>query len=193
MNRATQEKVVVRRNMRTPWGSAQTAEIVAPGIGAVSTAGHGGIKLSRERNALVPDYMRQDGGWYEEDCDWALAVLVFPDEFSQWAGDSRDVESAHSTAKNWRPDKYERFTGRKLKSSEWAARRRKLFFELNAERWIVFSAVLDDERPDMVKCWASIGGIRTGKERRFLIPSAEYDTRSFYGFAIEDPAAYEEL
>lgn len=49
----------------SPWGAIQDKRELAPGIWQVSTAGHGGIKLSRERNAAVPAYMRAEGGWYE--------------------------------------------------------------------------------------------------------------------------------
>ncbi len=49
----------------SPWGVIQDKRELAPGIWQVSTASHGGIKLSRERNAAMPDYMRNEGGWYE--------------------------------------------------------------------------------------------------------------------------------
>lgn len=68
---------VVRVGMRTPWGTAQTAEIIATGIGVVSTASHGGIKLSPARNAAVPKPLRREGGWYEEDCDALIPLYVF--------------------------------------------------------------------------------------------------------------------
>ena len=60
---------LVRRGMRTPWGVATSATVLAPGVGYVVTPGHGGYKLDRRLNASVPPYMRQPGGWYEYDCD----------------------------------------------------------------------------------------------------------------------------
>ena len=56
---------LVYENMRTPWGAAQTVKVLIDGIGQVHTAGHGGFKLSHERNLKVPLYMRQTSGWYE--------------------------------------------------------------------------------------------------------------------------------
>lgn len=70
----------------TPWGQAQHATQIAPGIVQYSTAGHGGINLSIDRLAAMPAGLRQIApfagpGWYEEDCDWALVALAFPDCF----------------------------------------------------------------------------------------------------------------
>lgn len=70
----------------TPWGPSQSEKQIAPGLCWFSTAGHGGISLSAERwqdfkralpkfNGYAPD------GWLEEDCDWAAAAIVWPDDF----------------------------------------------------------------------------------------------------------------
>ena len=53
--------------------------MLAPGAWTLSTAGHGGIKLNRKRNALVPADARAKGGWYEEDCEWAIPAYVHQD------------------------------------------------------------------------------------------------------------------
>lgn len=72
----------------SPWGSVQHAEEIAPGWWAVETAGHGGYLLSAERNATVPANARHatfcgqgKSGVYEEDCDWAIAVALFSEEW----------------------------------------------------------------------------------------------------------------
>ena len=44
--------------MHTPWGWAQDIEELAEGVWRVSTAGHGGLKLSRERWYSLPDVVR---------------------------------------------------------------------------------------------------------------------------------------
>ena len=44
--------------MHTPWGYPQDIEELAEGIWRVSTAGHGGLKLSRERWEELPDVVR---------------------------------------------------------------------------------------------------------------------------------------
>ena len=72
----------------SPWGAIDHVEHVAPGIVFVSTASHGGYYLTADHNVKVPltwrgaSFNRQGiKGWYEEDCDWALVALTFPDLF----------------------------------------------------------------------------------------------------------------
>jgi hypothetical protein len=107
----------------TPWGAAQTADTIAEGITHVTTASHGGIHLSPDRNALVPDYMKRDGdfatqrraGWYEEDCDWCIPVIVFEVLFTvYWLKREPDLEEraremlqqAQDTFRAWHKDAY---------------------------------------------------------------------------------------
>ena len=70
----------------TPWGDIHDQREHAPGIVNVSTAGHGGFWLSAERlaefRAVFPDFDPYAGEpWFEEDEDWAVVVLAFPDMF----------------------------------------------------------------------------------------------------------------
>ncbi len=72
----------------SPWGKAETTHDVAPGIIFISTASHGGYWLSDDRLAAIPNNWRlarihpsSDSPWFEEDCDWALVALTFPDLF----------------------------------------------------------------------------------------------------------------
>jgi hypothetical protein len=70
----------------SPWGQVQHDNHIADGIVFVSTAGHGGFHLSPERHAAVrakfPAFSTFAGGpWYEEDCDVAVVVAAFPEEF----------------------------------------------------------------------------------------------------------------
>ena len=78
----------MRINDPTPWGPAETVATIADGIYFVSTPSHGGFYLKPELNALVPSDWRAASfngraqqGWYEEDCDWCMVVLTFPDHF----------------------------------------------------------------------------------------------------------------
>jgi Domain of unknown function (DUF7007) len=78
--------------MQTPWGELQGTETIAPDLEFVSTAGHGGIKVSMPRNHQIPNWLKnrthnQLGryGWYEEDCDWCIPVIIFARESAQWA------------------------------------------------------------------------------------------------------------
>lgn len=69
----------------TPWGRAETRRTVAPGIICVTTSSHGGYWLSPDRVAqfqrAFPEFKPFAGyPWLEEDCDAALAGLLWPDE-----------------------------------------------------------------------------------------------------------------
>lgn len=127
---------------RSPWGPVQSSEKIAPGIWMVHTAGHGGIKLSAERNRIMPDYMRSPGGWYEEDSHWSLAALVFPDEFKAKVNSNGRSwhDYALDTARNTYPDIYERFMEVTLQPGESINRDRENFLRENNDRFIVASA-----------------------------------------------------
>jgi hypothetical protein len=84
-----------------PWGSVQDVYVIADGIEFISTASHGGFRLSDERVAQLPSCMRENGSPYhdggakfwEEDCEAAFVVLAFPAFF-----ESRQLENAKNTA-----------------------------------------------------------------------------------------------
>lgn len=72
--------------MKSPWGAIETMTEIAPGIVQVTTPSHGGIHVSPERLAKMPEELRATpysaGGWFEEDCDWALVAVCFPEAFA---------------------------------------------------------------------------------------------------------------
>jgi hypothetical protein len=89
--------------MRTPWGRAQDTQEIAPGVLLVSTAGHGGFKLDRARNAKVPAPCRRRGGFYEEDCEAHIVLAVHQDvQRACLISPSRTAESLAY----WLPDAY---------------------------------------------------------------------------------------
>ena len=72
--------------MNTPWGQSNDQKEYAPGIVFYGTPSHGGFHLGRTRQATVkrifPTFSPYAGGpWYEEDEDWRLVVVVFPEYF----------------------------------------------------------------------------------------------------------------
>lgn len=99
--------------MRTPWGIADSAERIADGITFYTTPSHGGVGLSAARQRDMPDALRVEGGWYEEDCDYALVVVAFPDEFPAGASD----RAAESVA-NWQPERFEKHFGATLRPED---------------------------------------------------------------------------
>ncbi len=89
-------------NSPTPWGPAQHTGVLADGIICVETASHGGIWLSQARLEQVPDGIAPLNGrsWYEEDCEWALAFVLFDDVKDR----ERHLGTAIQTLATWNPD-----------------------------------------------------------------------------------------
>lgn len=96
----------------TPWGMSDHVTRYARGINFYDTPSHGGYKVSAKLNASMPEPLRNADGWYEEDCEWCKVVLAFPQyfPFKDWA--------AEKTLRNWFPDKWEAFYGKKLQPGE---------------------------------------------------------------------------
>jgi len=72
-----------RRAMQSnasPWGPIEEAEELAPGVRRITTAGHGGLLLSADRNQRMPAHLRYPDAGYEEDGEFHLVALGFPDE-----------------------------------------------------------------------------------------------------------------
>lgn len=64
----------------SPWGPVQTVLPLGPDAVVVTTASHGGIWVSADGLARIPEPLRRTacsaGGWFEEDCDWAIPYLA---------------------------------------------------------------------------------------------------------------------
>lgn len=69
--------------MKTPWGYSDFETVIVDGVVLYETPSHGGIRLSKERQAKLPKDARKHNGWYEEDCDAAIPLLVFFEEVKQ--------------------------------------------------------------------------------------------------------------
>jgi hypothetical protein len=171
-----------RINCSTPWGPSQGATIYAEGIIAHTTAGHGGFKLSPERNAMVHSSLRADDGWYEEDVCWAGVAITFPDLFSSY-----ERRCAERTLKESFPDAWEVISGTVLQPGESHEKDRRAFETDHAGDWIVTSAITSSHSVGFVEVVATRGGRRDGSasERRFLVPSDEYDIGRF-GFVVDE-------
>lgn len=165
----------------TPWGISQGATVYAEGICAHSTAGHGGFKLSADRNRKVAPMLRAAGGWYEEDECWAIVAFTFPHLFT--ALERRHAERAIKDS--W-PDAWESISGSVLAPGESRTKDQRAFEAEHAADWIVISAITSDQEKSFVECIATQGGRRASgtEERRFLVPSAEYAIGRF-GFVID--------
>ncbi|MBB3933699.1 hypothetical protein GGR25_004777 [Kaistia hirudinis] len=165
----------------TPWGPSQGAIVYAEGVECHSTAGHGGFKLSAERNRKVDPVLRVAGGFYEEDEAWAIVAITFPHLFTSF-----ERRCAERTMKDSWPDAWETIFGTILTPGESREKDRRAFEAAHAEDWVVISAITSEQQPGFVECVAAPGGYRGSgtEERRFLVPSDDY-TLGRFGFVID--------
>jgi len=175
----------------SPWGAIQDKRELAPGIWTVSTASHGGIKLSRERNAGMPDYMRNEGGWYEEDCEWAKAAVVYPIGFQrvikiEGKPDRTEFEIAMDTLRNWHPDQYEQFTGIMLERGQSTVRDDRIFKAENETNFVV-SAAWGDWAHWVPEGQVGVVARRDSDkaEKWFLVEGSLYQKRRGFFFVID--------
>jgi hypothetical protein len=187
--------------MYTPWGPSQETYPVIAGMVFVSTASHGGVKLDAARNRQMPEYLRRPGGWYEEDCEWCLPVIVFEAEILAGSNESfikAIQEGAHRrTMANWFPDEYERHFGVTLAPGESCKKDEAAFYAEHAGDYLVVSAYGDWKEgvpAGYVGVCARIGGHGNphGREKYFLVPAAEYDHKWKVSFVV-DPARHREV
>lgn len=95
----------------SPWGQPDRCVKLADGIWDISTPSHGGFYVSPERLATMPENwlnLSFNGqgrkGWFEEDVDWSMVALAFPDEWKAYHGEERGtelLEAAKNTFNYW--------------------------------------------------------------------------------------------
>jgi hypothetical protein len=159
-------------------------------------------------NARVPEYMRANDGWYEEDCDWSIPFCVFEEQIKS---DCRDDYTKSNlpkgyhwkTLKDWHPEAYERFTGKKLQSGESYMRDEEMWREAHKDDLQVVAAFggWHANVPEgMVGVMACVGGRDerggySGPLRQFLVTEAEYKTRldNPCGTFVVDPSRHQEF
>ena len=171
---------------RSPWGTIDHVTVHAPGIASVSTPRHGGFKLDRSHNAKVPAACRRKGGWYEEDCEYAISVLVFPEAF-----EDRIVEGARASLKNWYPEAYTAITGEPVALEDSYELRRRAFKARNADKHVVVSA--SGSGPGvpagMVGVTATLGGERGqaawDAQIHRLVTAEAYAKRGQFGYVLD--------
>lgn len=189
--------------MFTPWGKADSQSVIAPGIVEVTTASHGGIHLEAHLNSQVHAAWRDKLGWYEEDCEWAIVAVTFPEHFQgktvqsgRHAGKTY-VEYAHGVLKRGFPDGYSAVFGVVVTAAESNIIAEREFKAAHADRWLSTSAwgYRNDRNGRLrvpagwVGVCASLGGSRAHgvQERWYLVPEAEYAARNTLGGVVIDP------
>lgn len=87
------------------WGQPDEVREIIPGVIWITSPSHGGIVLSNERNAAMPDYMRRSDAVYEEDCNWPLPIYAFDcaAEFAETLNQKpeRVIKDAIRTMERW--------------------------------------------------------------------------------------------
>lgn len=181
--------VEISEGSRTPWGGVQHYSPIAPGIVQVGTAGHGGIKLSAERNKEIPTALRNRNGWYEEDCEASIVTMTYAEEFSAerrtWSHLPADHVDPYAdpefmkadserVVKDYFPDQYEKATGRELEPGESRARDEANWEKANEIHFVVRSAIRDEKNPGKVRVTARQAA--TGTDRTYLIDADEYSS-----------------
>lgn len=166
---------------RSPWGKVQIEHKICEGITSITTGGHGGLKLNREFNAKIPLIFRRKGGWYEEDCEWAIVALLFPEFFPNQA------EHALTIVKNTWPNEYMNWSGKTVTLEESYELRRQHFHAVNASNFVVRTAWGDwhsNVPTGMVGVYARKADPK--EEGYFLVPVDEYgDADKPFGFVID--------
>ena len=166
----------------SPWGKIDQSKVVAEGITQVSTAGHGGFKLDRKRNSLIPVIFRKEGGWYEEDCEWAIVALFFPNAFSE---DSRHI--AVKTVKDFYPDQFEKHFEVYIPTGDSYEKDTRQFAQQCYEKFVVTSAWGDwhhNVPKGMVGVYARKDS--TNERKYFLVTASEYADRNHFGFVVNE-------
>ncbi|MBY5700424.1 DUF7007 domain-containing protein [Rhizobium leguminosarum] len=178
-------RLTVRMSCSTPRGPSQGATVYTDGIVSHTTAGHGGFRLSNERNVKIHPMLRCAGGWYEEDAAWAAVALAYPNLFT-----ALERKCADRTVRDSWPEAWEVIFDRPVAPGNSHEKDRSAFEREHASHWIVISALRSDQHAGMTEVIATIGGVRAtdAEERRYLVPSDEYAVGRF-GFVI-DPARH---
>lgn len=97
------------RGSSSPWGPIQTVEPLGPDVVSVTTASHGGLRVSLTALARLPQAIREtafsSNGWFEEDCDWALPYLALGlDAFEPDAARAAELhQAAARTVRKYHP------------------------------------------------------------------------------------------
>lgn len=170
----------LKEGSRTPWGEAQTVDHIADGIAIATTAGHGGVKLSPQRNREVPAPLRERSGWYEEDCGWYIPAYTFPDELASQPhiSDSPDElrASAEDRIKQWYPSKWEELTGETLEPGESYEKDAIAWAKRHEHSFVTNAASYAKTDPNLVLVHARRAA--DGTDAEYLVPKDEYDERN---------------
>lgn len=178
---ATTKSCAAGKGTQTPWGRAQYSRQYARGINFYGTAGHGGFRVSAGLQKRLHPSLSKFGGWFEEDCEWALVVLSFPEYFS-----GEEIGKARQTAKDWNPTEYQEITGDYVPVSESYTLRKQQSEEQNKAMFIT-KAAWGDWHPKVPRGMVGVRAIRAvgNVEKWFLVSAERYKIQSPVGYVVD--------
>lgn len=151
----------------SPWGKVQHETFYAQGVAFVGTAGHGGIKLDRKHNVMIPAIFRRKGGWYEEDCEAAIPLYFLGDIVTKF--NDKKVDALRSL-KIWYWEEYEAYTGETVPLDESFRKREQVWAKENVDNYTVRSAL--NIGGGIVGVFAQKAS--TGETAWFRVPKEDY-------------------
>lgn len=87
----------------SPWGTIEEKYTLGGSMVYVRTKEHGGVYVPPELNAQIPDELREEDGWYEEDVAQAIPRYFLAEHLPE---DIRiDREKVFGIMKGFMPDK----------------------------------------------------------------------------------------
>lgn len=78
----------------SPWGTVEWVDHHGNGVFEVSTASHGGVFLPPDVNGGIPDGLRNENGWYEEDDEAPRVIALLPGVFGETRADDAAAQVA---------------------------------------------------------------------------------------------------
>ena len=180
----------------TPWGQPDQVEDHGDGITMYSTPSHGGDHLSEELNDRIPAPLRRLDGWYEEDVEWGIAVMFFPDApVFRDIGKTREdrVQIAESVIKRYHPDEYTQVTGKPVTPQESHVIARRVARAGHQEYFEVVSAYGDwHEKTPKGMVYVATRRVRDGLPLAFFVPDEEYSPGNYLHPDTDEVAPIEE-
>jgi len=158
-------------------------------VAFVSTAGHGGFRVSQglAKKKLLPEVQAaaiKRSGYYffEEDCDYALVMLSMPEMFVP-----AELEQARVSGKDWNPDLFTLITGEEVPTEE-SYTLRKRAFEIETHDRFIGVCAWGDSKEGVPQGMVEVRGRRVsdGAEKTILVARDTYKNRGKFGFVFPE-------
>jgi len=175
----------------SPWGRVQFSKTYGRGVTMVSTAGHGGFRVSQGlvEKKFLPEVQAaaiKRSGYYffEEDCDYALVMLSLP-----WMFVPAELEAARASGKDWNPELFKLITGEDVSLEESCVLRRRAFETETHNRFVGVSAS-GSWKEGVPEGMVEVIGRRVsdGAEKTILVSADTYKARGKLGYVFPEAA-----